>query len=192
MKQTEWRPGDDERPVKLFDRMPTRDDLDQSNPHLFACSLRLIEHGINPWNIPEPFGAPDALTPDGYLQPTGRIIGNEIETERIPWTIPADAVAEILEHYWNGLAEQRGLEAARLEQAEQKPPAEPGVDALRRAADAMLAASRATAERRKADGAATRARKAADRAFAGAIVAVTICGFGVGWFAREIFAAIGL
>lgn len=185
--RTAWRPGDDEHPVKLFEKMPRREDLDHTNPHLYAASLRLIEHGINPWNIPAPDSTPDALTPDGYLQPTGRIIGNTIETTRIPWgDIPADAVAEILEHYWNGLA----LQQARTP-TEQEPPEEPGVEALRRAAEALKRHSDAARPAYHAAAAAARARKASNRALVWAGISIASFAFGLGWLIRGLLDGLG-
>lgn len=63
---------------------PTADDLRSRHllPGLEAACLILLEHGVNPDNVPR---TEDALTADGYLEVTGRIIDDATETARRPW-----------------------------------------------------------------------------------------------------------
>ena len=181
MNRNAWRPGDDERPVKLFDRMPEPEELSDFRPGSRAVALLLREHGINPWNVSD---RQDALDVDGWLRPTGRITpdGNDIELERVPWDLPAETVTEILDAFWR-------IDWAAPRAPAKPAPAEPDpLDVLRQlaACGVSLRPPYAEAARREAETTAAAARRAGRRFWIWMSV-YGVSAFLLGWQLRGFF-----
>jgi hypothetical protein len=169
-----WRPGDDDRPVKLGDRMPREDELVDVPPGARAVSLLLRAHGINPWHVS---ATEDAITPEGWLRPTGRIIdGNDLELERVPWELPADVVAEIVDAFW------------RIDWTPQTPPPPPGpLDSLVELARAGVTIRPDYAEAQRAAAIATARARAATLRFRIWLSIYGAAAVVIGWELRGFF-----